>query len=114
MPNRKIDKWLKFRQESSAPWAQPIHKIVPEKNGIKRAVPSFENNEDIHKKVLDPKIVTMRSVLETGTVIEPKGFANALGLTDPASLEIVRQQLTEKGAAWLDRNHDALINLLEK
>lgn len=114
MPNRKIDKWLKFRQESSAQWAQPIHKIVPVKNGIKRAVPSFENNEDIHKKVLDPKIVTMRSILETGTVIEPKGFANALGLTDPASVENVRQQLTEKGAAWLDRNHDELIKLLEK
>lgn len=89
--NRKIDSQERanFHFLSGVKELVPI--MRPNANGVKVVDFVWKDIAEIAPQVLNPDIVNLASVIETGVPIDPKNFIKVFNITDPADLEKFRE-----------------------
>lgn len=88
--------------------------VQPSNGSSQRVVKVEVRSSDELKKQLDPKSVTLQSLVDNNMTIDPGKFFNVLNETDPASLEEMSNPQLEKIYNFLVENKDRLFHHEQK
>lgn len=81
----------------------------PDENGTVRLLRKPERLSDRSKIQMNPNIITLQSMIESGTLIEPKQIGSLLNITDFSDIECLNGQLSENMYQYLLDHKDELI-----
>lgn len=88
---------------------QIVHSALREDGTGSRVDVMFVDSKDIDRTILDPRVVTIGKIIESGQVIDPKNWFSMFNITDPADLEAKRQQLGENMYSYLLDHKDEIV-----
>lgn len=109
MPFRKLDhtrKCLMFGAPSDR--YEFVGQVNADKHGTQVFTVVPERLSNRSAKCLDPRIITLQSLIDAGRLIEPNQVSGLLNITDPAQLDSMRERLGENLYTWLVNNQDAI------
>lgn len=82
--------------------------VAPEESGTSRSTIIKVHSRDINKRQLDPRVVTLDSLLEQGITIDPGQVQSMLDITDPAEIESVNKDYCESAYKFLTEHKDEI------
>lgn len=83
--------------------------VQPDDQGVQHFSMKRVRLSSRSKECLDPRLITLKSLIEANQLIPPARVAGLLNLTDPAELDGLRQRLGENVYKYLLENKDAII-----
>lgn len=89
-------------------WEQQERYVEPEKNGVQRTTIVVVPNREINKRQLDPRKITLDSLLEQGITIDPGQIQNMLDLRDPAEIESFNNEYLQHAYKFLTEHKDEI------
>lgn len=90
-------------------WTEKVRSVdVDESSGSQRVTYIDKSTKDINREQLDPKIVTLQSLLESGVVISPASISNMLDITDKADIERYNSAYVSDAYKFLKENEDKI------
>lgn len=107
---------LRFLPECLVPsygYCEITKKVVPTKQGSDTVVLESTPCEKLSDKVLNPVEVTLTSLLKSNTLIDPKGFTNALGITDVADIEKLKMSRAKVLVNYVKEHENELLDLVK-
>lgn len=79
-----------------------------EVNGSQRATIIDVPISELNKRQLDPRTVTLQTLIDNGITIEPGTVAHMLDLTDPADIEAFNNEYTREAFKFLQDHKDEI------
>lgn len=93
-------------------WTEPVLTTTDEltQNGkiSKKVFLQDQSCEEFSKQVLDPRVIDLQAIIDSGMVIDPKTVARPLVVTDLADIEARQHSLGKKMYSYLLENQDLL------
>lgn len=111
------------------PWTKkqiirPIYQLAPERMFVedRKTYPKDNGNtvvafikvdtEELCETVLDPRVVNITTLLQSGCKIEPGDFFNALSITDKSDLDKLQETQNSILAEYLEKHQDYVKDML--
>lgn len=115
MAFRKLDLIEKHVCQCAAcsSWSQPKFVTQPDVTDDGRKILNLSlqsiRSDELSKKTLNPDLINMAYIIETGNVIDPKQVSKLLNITDPADIERLKGNLSSNMYEYLLEHQDELI-----
>lgn len=105
--------WKKFEKDSSkcplpVDWIHQVLKRIPLTNGNVGISYLKESVRVAGDSCLDPRVVTVKSLIEQGIIIQPGDVRNLFTDTDVANMEVGSEENNLKILNYLEENRDKL------
>lgn len=109
MAFRKLDrKCLMF--SSPDDFRERTLEFLPSSRGNRSVVLNTESLLSRSRKILDPRVIDLAAVIESGNVIDPTHVMRPLGVTDVADLDVSRERLGENMYNYILEHKDELVS----
>lgn len=89
-------------------WEHFERYVEEEKNGVQRTCLVKVSCREVNKRQLDPRIVTLDTLLEQGITIDPGQVKGLLDLTDPAQIEDYNNHYVQQAYDYLVEHKDEI------
>ena len=109
--NRVLEEPLQFSAPSQ--WEERERVVSPAENGSSRVVYGPVNSDEINKRQLDPRVVDLQNLIESGITIDPGSVSTMLNLSDPAEIEEYNSSYVKDAYKFLKEHKNEIFKPVE-